>query len=62
MKRRLLIALLTLGTVGGYAGGFASLRCHARANHDTFERHVAAICADAARRPPPPRDDRGDDR
>ncbi len=34
MRRRLLIALLALGTVGGYASGFASMarrhhsRCH----------------------------------
>ncbi|MFP2912857.1 hypothetical protein ACLESD_49205 [Pyxidicoccus sp. 3LFB2] len=34
MRRRLLVVLLALGTVGGYASGFASLarhrhRCHA---------------------------------
>jgi hypothetical protein len=32
MRRRIVIALLALGTVGGYASGFASLRhrssCH----------------------------------
>jgi hypothetical protein len=45
MRRRILITLLALGTVGGYASGFASLKhrsshCHApgpalesRANH-----------------------------
>ncbi len=32
MRRRILIALLALGTVGGYASGFASLkyRSHCR--------------------------------
>ena len=51
MKRRLLIMLLALGTIGGYTAGFAQLRCHARARHGGFERHVARICADAARSP-----------
>jgi hypothetical protein len=51
MKRRLLIVLLALGTVGGYGMGFAQMRCHARARHHGFERHVAKICADAARSP-----------
>ncbi len=51
MKRALLIALLSIGTVGGYAAGFASLRyCH-HARRVAFERHVARICADAARNP-----------
>ncbi len=67
MRRKLLIALFALGTVGGYAGGFASMRCHRGGrwgNHDGFEQHVARVCADAAlrtegRRPPPP--PRGDD-
>ena len=49
MRRRFLIALLTLGTIGGYGAGFASLRCHSRARHDSFERHVAKVCVDAAR-------------
>jgi hypothetical protein len=37
MRRRLLIALLALGTVGGYASGFASMarraRCHSWSRH-----------------------------
>ena len=48
MKRKIVIALLTLGTLGGFAGGFASLHCH-RNHRANFERHVAKICADAAR-------------
>ena len=49
MRRKLLIAVLALGTVGGYAAGFASMRsCH---NHrrDAFEQRVAKVCVDAAR-------------
>ncbi|WP_426753836.1 hypothetical protein [Myxococcus sp. Y35] len=34
MRRRLLIVLLALGTVGGYASGFARL-----ARHRSHERH-----------------------
>ena len=49
MKRPLLIALLTLGTVGGFAHGFASLRHHHH-RRARFERHVAQVCVDAARR------------
>jgi hypothetical protein len=51
MKRRLLIALLALGTVGGYGSAFASMSCHAHARRAAMERHVARICADAARSP-----------
>lgn len=49
MKRPLLIALLTLGTVGGFAHGFASLRHHHH-RRAQFERHVAQVCVEAARR------------
>jgi len=49
MKRPLLIALLTLGTVGGFAHGFASLRHHHH-RRARFERHVAQVCVEAARR------------
>jgi len=47
MKRRILIALLAVGTVGGYAGGFCSLRHH-HERRAAFERHVAAVCVEAA--------------
>jgi hypothetical protein len=49
MKRRILVVLLALGALGGYAAGFASLgHCngHRRA---AFERHVAKVCTEAAR-------------
>ncbi len=50
MRRKALIALLALGTVGGYASGFASMRwCHNQ-RRDAFEQHVAQVCVDAARK------------
>ncbi|MFO0592201.1 MAG: hypothetical protein U0441_31950 [Polyangiaceae bacterium] len=49
MRRRLLIALLALGTVGGYASGFASLRHCQSQRREAFEQHVAKVCVDAAR-------------
>ena len=50
MKRRFLIVLLTLGTIGGFGSGIASMRCHAHSRRAAFERHVAKVCVDAARR------------
>jgi len=49
VNRRILIAVLALGTVGGYSLGFASLRCHNHARRAAFEQHVAQVCVDAAR-------------
>jgi hypothetical protein len=49
MKRRILIALLTLGTIGGYGAGIAGMRCRSHARQGAFERHVAKVCVDAAR-------------
>ena len=49
MRRRLIIALLALGTIGGYGMGFASMRCRAQHRRAAFERHVAEVCVDAAR-------------
>lgn len=49
MRRKISIVLLALGTLGGYASGFASLRCRADHRRENFERHVAALCVDAAR-------------
>ena len=49
MKRRILIVLLTLGTIGGYGAGIAGMRCRAHARHGAFERRVAKVCVDAAR-------------
>jgi hypothetical protein len=50
-RHRLLVVLLALGTVGGYASGFASLSCRAHARRAAFERHVAHVCAEAAKNP-----------
>jgi len=55
MIRRLAIALLALGTVGGYGSALCSWSHHRRARRAAFERHVAQVCVDAARRPPPAR-------
>ncbi|HEV8325561.1 MAG TPA: hypothetical protein VG389_28390 [Myxococcota bacterium] len=52
MRRYVLIALLTLGTLGGYAAGVRSLMYGGSCGgggRDAFERHVAAVCVDAAR-------------
>ena len=49
MRRRILIALLALGTVGGYGMGFATMRCRAHSRREAFEQHVAKVCVDAAR-------------
>jgi hypothetical protein len=46
MKRKILIVLLSIGTVAGFASGFAHHRWRSR----HFESHVADVCADAARR------------
>jgi hypothetical protein len=50
MKRRFLIVLLTLGTIGGFGSGIASMRCHGESRRAAFERHVAKVCVDAARK------------
>jgi hypothetical protein len=67
MRRRILIAVLALGTVLGYGAFIARLAtCHARGGpgyagwggwrderREMFERHVAELCADAALRSRP---------
>ena len=49
MKRKLLIAALALGTVGGFASGFASLACRAHHKRARWEDKVTHICAEALR-------------
>ncbi len=53
MRRKILIVLLALGTLLGYAGFIARLR-HGPgpwgARREAFERHVAELCSDAALR------------
>ena len=55
MRRRILIAVLALGTLLGFGAGFASLRhgaCAYRGGYGRggYEQHVAELCADAALR------------
>lgn len=58
MRRRLLIALFALGTLGGYGSAIAGMSCRAHHRRAAFERHVAHICAEAAKNPAAaPRDD-----
>lgn len=52
MRRKILITILALGTVGGFGAGFASMGRCGRARRDSFERHVAKVCVDAARGKP----------
>jgi hypothetical protein len=55
IRRKIAIVLLTLGSIGGYAAGFASLRAHGggcnwrEQRQQAFEQHVARVCVDAAR-------------
>jgi hypothetical protein len=48
MRRRILIAVLALGTVGGFASGFCSLGYHRHQREAAWERHVADVCVEAA--------------
>jgi hypothetical protein len=49
MKRRILIVLFALGTIGGFASGVSSMRWRAHHRRAAFEQHVARVCVDAAR-------------
>lgn len=49
MKRKALIVLLSLGTVGGFASGFMSLSCHQHRQRHRFREMVTDICTDAVR-------------
>ena len=49
--RRFLIAFFALGTIGGYGSAIARGAHRAHARRAAFERHVAHICADAAKNP-----------
>ncbi len=58
MKRKLLIALFSIGTIGGFASAGAHWSRHHQRHRQALEAHVARICVDAARaateRPAPP--------
>jgi hypothetical protein len=49
MRRKILIVLLSLGTIGGFASGAASLRWRGECRRQAFEQRVARVCVDAAR-------------
>jgi hypothetical protein len=67
MRRKILIAVLALGTVVGYGAFFARLACHRGGGpgyagwgggwrgerQEAFDRHVAELCSDAALRSRP---------
>ena len=50
MRRKALIVLLALGTIGGYASGFMSMKGCQNQRRAAFEEHVAKVCVDAARK------------
>jgi uncharacterized membrane protein YsdA (DUF1294 family) len=49
MKRKALIVLLALGTLGGFASGVASMSWRHKHRKAYFEHKVTKICADAVR-------------
>lgn len=50
MKRKIVIALLALGTLVGFGSGFARMHHGRHGRHDRFMDQVAERCVDAARR------------
>jgi hypothetical protein len=48
MNPRLLVPVLAVGAVLGFASGFHSLSMRRMHHSDAFERHVARVCVDAA--------------
>jgi hypothetical protein len=52
MRRRILMLLLAMGTIGGYAAGVAHMSACHRGREAAFERHVADICVNAAKGSP----------
>jgi hypothetical protein len=50
MKRRIVMAILAAGAIAGFASGFHGMCRHREGRRAAFERHVAAVCVDAARR------------
>lgn len=49
MRRKIKIVLLTLGMIGGFASGAASMKYRAQWRRESFEQRVARVCVDAAR-------------
>lgn len=49
IKRKLLVVLLALGAVGGFASGAMSMCRHHRWRHEAFKDYVTGVCSDAVR-------------
>lgn len=49
LKQKIIMGLLALGTLGGFAAGFASLSCHAKQRRERWKDEVAQTCVKAAR-------------
>lgn len=49
MRRRILMVLLGLGAIFGYASGFAHMHACRHAREAAYERHVAEVCVNAAK-------------
>ena len=47
-RRKVLMALLAMGAVGGYASGFAQMRRARQWHHEQMVQSFAQRCADAA--------------
>jgi len=50
IKRKIIMGLLAIGTIGGFASGFASMRCHGKHRREAFQDKVAETCVRAAQR------------
>ena len=53
MRRRILIVLLAIGTVAGFASGFAHLHQYRGEHWRKVEDHMADVCVRAAERAHP---------
>ena len=49
MKRKIVMGLLALGTIGGFASGIATMGCRAHHRREAFENRVAETCIRAAK-------------
>lgn len=49
-KRKIIMGLLALGTVGGFAAGFKSMSCHAKNRRQHWEERAAEVCVKAAKK------------
>ncbi|WP_157231768.1 hypothetical protein [Hyalangium minutum] len=54
MRRRIVIVLLALGTVGGYVSGFTSLRSRSHCRRAWMEERASTTCAPCPSSPQAP--------